>query len=163
MSWKDILRKEDYSIEEQIKLLLEDLAHNNKRVYFDEGGRFKGGHTWEDYRGKESLTWMSPYTGEHYLLVSLDSNSIVFNEIPPDGWIQQEYLEYYSIDGDYYGNDHAKSLSKLKSLDWPEEKTMKLTGHQSIFDEITREVNKRVSVLNNASDMSESWFRTYPD
>ena len=163
MNWKDILRKEDYSIEEQIKSLLEDLAHNNKWVHFDNGGRWKGGYIWEEFRGKESLTWQSPNTGKYYPLVGLDSNSIVFNGIPYNEYIAEDYLEYYSIDGDYYGDDHAKGLSKLKSLDWPEEKTMKLTGHQSIFDEITREVNKRISVLNNASDMSADWSRTYPD
>ena len=159
MSWKEILRKEDYSIEEQIKLLLEDLAHNNKQVDFNKGGRWLMGHTWEDYRGKESLTWRSPYTGEHYLLVSLDSNMIVFNEIPADEWISAEYLHYFLHDRE----GDPKGLSKLKSLDWPHEKGMKLTDHQSIFNEITSEVNKRVSVLNNASDMSHYWGRTYPD
>jgi len=130
MSWKNILRKEDYSIEEQIKLLLEDLAKKYDNLELRETNRLI-------YKASDNEIEVLNYRDGDF-----SHGEIYLYKITPIQWSLAWGLSDFFAERDDVFNE-------IKGLDWPSELGVN-QWDDNVINTIRTEVNERMAIMNEA-------------
>jgi|10_taG_2_1085330.scaffolds.fasta_scaffold08897_9 hypothetical protein len=130
MSWKNILRKEDYSIEEQIKLLLEDLAKKYDNLELRETNRLI-------YKASDNEIEVLNYRDGDF-----SHGEIYLYKIIPIQWSLAWGLSDFFAERDDVFNE-------IKGLDWPSELGVN-QWDDNVINTIRTEVNERMAIMNEA-------------